>query len=127
MKFFKDIKLLLLRYFKINKKGLAKLIFGDSKLQSRSYTSIIDDWVAFNFVNQIVIVLTNINVQVKNIDFWAKIPVEQKIKFMEDVVILRCKDKSEMMMLIGNIGQDFAEAKGYIDGELFAHNLESYK
>jgi len=98
--------------------------FGKSKLHSLSYSSIIDSWVFLHFHGQTVIVLTNINVQAKNIEFWAKIPPEQKIKFVNDVSILKCKDRREMFKLLGNIGQDFADAKGYIDGIEVASNME---
>lgn len=99
--------------------------FGNTKLQGISYYEIIDQWVNCFFKNQYVIILTNVRVETKNIAFWAKLPNNYKIQFVEDVIILRCKDKSEIEMLVRNIEEEFAEAIGYANGTRCITNIDS--
>src|SRR5438445_100940 len=79
------------------------------KLVSFDYTEILSQWIYFKFPYDHVIVLSNINVQAKNIQFWAKIPQKEVPHFLKDIVILRCKDVSELVRLVDNIGPDFAD------------------
>lgn len=95
-----------------------------SKLQGASYLEMISEWVSFKYPKNHIIVLTDINVQAKNVQFWAKVPKTDMIHFVKDMVILYCQDKSEVIRLVENIPSTFAEAHGYSAGELITHNKE---
>lgn len=94
------------------------------KLFGVSYYDLICHWVNTVFKSEFVIVLTDINVQAKNIEFWSKVPVDKAVNFLQDVVVLRCKDRSEVIRLIENIPKEFAEAYGFAAGVFFIHNKD---
>jgi hypothetical protein len=94
------------------------------KLFGFDYPEILSQWIAFKYPREHIIVLLNINVQAKNIQFWAKVPQTDMKYFLQDTVILRCKDKSEVIRLVENIPPDFADAYGYSAGSLFTYNKE---
>lgn len=95
------------------------------KLTSMCYENIIVDWVRFKYPQKNLVVLLNVNVSVKNIYFWAKMPKKDAVHFLGDVVILMCKDKPEVFRLIENMGSDFADAYGFSSGEQIASNKEA--
>jgi len=94
------------------------------KLQGIDYIDIISEWVNTKYRFEHVIILININVQAKNIEFWANVPQTHAIQFLKEVVILKCKDKSELQRLVQNTGLDFAEAYGYSGGVRIIDNKE---
>lgn len=94
------------------------------KLMSASYENIIVDWVKLKYPQKNLVVLLNVNVSVKNIYFWAKMPKKDAVHFLGDVVILMCKDKPEVFRLIENMGSDFADAYGFSSGEQITSNKE---
>jgi hypothetical protein len=94
------------------------------KLSGFTYVTVLCEWVSVKFPLEHVIILTNINVEAKNIHFWAKVPKTDAIEFTNDVVVLRCTDTSEMWTLITNIGEDFADAYGFCAGKLTMTNKE---
>ena len=92
-----------------------------------SYVDVVAQWIKSHHSNKHIIALHNINVQAKNIDFWARVPKSDIQYFLEDVVLLICKDVPEMTRLIDNISEDFAEAYGYSKGVFVHSNVESLK
>jgi hypothetical protein len=72
-----------------------------------------------------IVVLTNINIEAKNLAFWAKVPLMEMPHFMKDVIILRCKDKTEAIRLVENITTDFASATAYSLGVSILSNEEA--
>ena len=82
------------------------LKFRFSKLESISYSSIIDEWIYLTFNNQIIIVLTYINVQAKNLEFWAKVPSKEKIKKNEDLFKLELTKTKDILKTLGDIKND---------------------
>ncbi len=95
-----------------------------SKLDGANYEDIISQWIFFKYPKNHIIVLTNINVDAKNIQFWAKVPKTDTLHFMKDVVILHCKDRTEVLRLIENIPSNFADAHGYSAGSLITYNKD---
>lgn len=95
-----------------------------SKLYGLDYSELITEWISKVYKFQHIIVLNNINVEAKNIQFWAKLPTTSRSPFLKDVVILRCTDKSEVMRLVENIPLEFADAHGYSAGSLITTNKE---
>jgi hypothetical protein len=98
----------------------------NNKLSGYDYLDILSFWVNKVYPYSHVILLTNINVEAKNIQFWAKVPTYQSPLFLKDIVVLLCKDQTEMMRLIRNIDTNFAEAYGFICGKLVSSNEEVY-
>lgn len=94
------------------------------KLRGLEYSDIVSQWVYLKFPFEHIIILSNINVEAKNIEFWAKVPKTEAIHFLKDIVLLRCKDISEMNRLINNIAPEFADAHGYSAGILITTNGE---
>jgi hypothetical protein len=92
------------------------------KLTGFDIGDLIPEWVKFKYPSEHLIVLTEVNVQAKNIQFWAKIPKTDSQFFLKDLVVLFCKDKSEVIRLVENIPRDFADAKGFSAGELLIDN-----
>lgn len=95
-----------------------------SKLKGLEYNDLISEWVALKHPVSHVVVLTNINVEARNIQFWAKVPKTDMIHFVKDLVVLQCKDKTEVIRLAENIPPNFADAQGYSAGILITHNKE---
>lgn len=104
----------------IEKQGFKKLLGFD-------YLDIISQWISLKFPVDHIIILLNINVEAKNVQFWAKIPQTEIGHFLKDTVVLRCKDESEMERLVSNIPPNFAEAYGYSCGNLITYNKEDYE
>jgi len=97
------------------------------KLVGFDYSTILVEWAKQKYPNQSLVILTNINVQAKSLEFWAKIPANSIGFFQKDVAILRCKDQTEMNTLIDNIPEEFADAIGigyYGKDEYFVSNGE---
>jgi hypothetical protein len=94
------------------------------KLTGLDLGDMIPEWVNFKYPSEHLIVLTEVNVQAKNIQFWAKVPKAESQFFLKDLVILFCKDKSEVIRLVENIPKDFADARGFSAGELIIDNKD---
>lgn len=95
-----------------------------SKLQGIEYNDVISEWVTLKYPLNHLIILTNINVEAKNIQFWAKVPKTDMIQFVKDLVILHCQDRSEVVRLAENIPISFADAHGYSAGSLIIYNKD---
>ena len=87
---------------------------------------IILDWARYKFSNEIVVILTDLDLTEKPSSFWDSIPYEKKIVFGKDVVVLRCKDLSQAKILVDSITPDFAEAFAFRDGELCYWSSDDY-
>lgn len=96
----------------------------NKKLTGFDYLDILHVWVKTEYSGAHIILLTDINVEAKNLEFWAKIPRGQALEFLKDVVVLFCKDRTELERLISNIGSNFASAYGFSDGDLILTNKD---
>jgi hypothetical protein len=94
------------------------------KLAGFDYLDILHVWVKSEYAGAHVIVLTEINAEAKDVEFWARIPKGQALEFLKDVVVLYCKDMSEIEKLVPSIGTKFATAYGFCDGNLVLTNKE---
>jgi hypothetical protein len=113
------------KYLEYRKQVLGEVGEEYRKLLGIDYSDIISQWVYLKFPFEHIIVLSNVNVEAKNIQFWARIPQTESIHFLKDLIILRCKDVSEMNRLIDNISHEFADASGYSAGVLITTNGET--
>lgn len=80
------------------------------KVDSISYDNLLRYWINNVLVDDFYVILSDINVSKKSTDFWLRIPKYSAIKFNEDVVVLRCKDKKEAIRLCESIDEHFAKA-----------------
>lgn len=94
------------------------------KLEGFDYLDILHVWVKSEYSGSHVVILTDVNTEAKDVEFWARIPKGQALEFLKDVIILNCKDKTELEKLVPSIGTKFATAYGFSDGELFLTNKE---
>lgn len=95
-----------------------------AKLQGFEIEELLAQWIGLKHPKEHIIVLTDINVQAKNIQFWARVPKTDMQFFLKDIVVLHCKDKTEVLRLLENIPAKFAEAYGFSAGLPIAHNKE---
>lgn len=103
-------------------KDLEDEVKPQSKLLGFDQEEILSQWVYLKFPFDHIVILTDINVEAKNIQFWAKVPSFERQQFLKDVVVARYKDKSEVEKLVDNIAPEFASAFGYSGGMLFTYN-----
>jgi hypothetical protein len=73
-----------------------------------------------------VVALLNINLTAKDLSFWANVPRESVRHFLKDIVILHCKDESQVKELTLKVGKNFADAYGFSKGVLIINNTEDY-
>jgi hypothetical protein len=88
-----------------------------------SYKNLISSWVRINFDGEYILVLTDIDLSKKPSLFWENIPYIRKMAFTEEVVILKCKDSSQMQNIVDSIESSFATAWGYRNGILVSTNV----
>ena len=75
-------------------------------------------WSARLWPNEYLVCLTNVNPKAKGPKFWAMIDQAKRTELLQDVVILCCKDKTEMENLLNSIDRSFAVAFGMLNGEI---------
>jgi hypothetical protein len=98
---------------------------GTPKLTGFDNLDILSVWVNAKYSGCNIVLLTDINVEAKDLEFWARIPKGQAMEFLKDIVILRCKDKTEIKKLIPSIGSKFALAYGFSNGKLILSNKDA--
>ena len=98
--------------------------FGE-KVNGHSWIEILCVWVNVTYSMRDVVVLYNVNVSAKGVSFWAKIPREKIEDLMQDVIVLRCKDRAEVFRLISSIPPSFADACGFVAGRFIGTNEET--
>lgn len=97
-----------------------------AKVEGFFFTEIIQDWVRFNYPEQTIVVLRDLDLGAKSIDFWRKMPKHHRLEFTKDMVILFCNTDKEMSDLIHSIESSFGEAMGFKNGELVSWNSEQF-
>jgi hypothetical protein len=97
-----------------------------AKLNGFDFEEVISQWVYLKYPREHLIILVNINVEAKNIQFWAKVPKTDSKHFLKDLVVLYCKDKTEVLRLVDNIPVEFAEAYGFSAGCMITFNREGF-
>lgn len=106
--------------------GSTRASIKSGSIMGFSNNDIILDWVRYKFSNEIVVVLTELNLTKKSSSFWDSIPYDKKVVFGKDVVVLRCKDLSQAKILVDSITPSFAEAFAFRDGELCYWSSDDY-
>ncbi len=86
-------------------------------------SEVIGKWSSQIWVNEIVVILTDINFAGKERTFWNTLTAHQRTQFIKDVVVLKCRDKNEASELVTSISPDFATATTYLNGKVLFNNL----
>lgn len=94
------------------------------KIEAYSWVEVLSTWVKHAHPSEHVIVLTNLEASAKGVSFWARLPRDRVDDLLQDVVVLRCKDKPEVFRLIDSIPPAFAEAYGFSAGQILETNFE---
>lgn len=93
-----------------------------SKMSGFSLSEVIELWSARLWVNEFIVVLTDINPGAKGPGFWSRLTRDQRTSLGEDVVVLRCKDRSELTHLVDSTDPTFACAMGLLNGTTLCTN-----
>jgi hypothetical protein len=89
---------------------------------------VLPQWTARTWPNEHVICLVDVDLVAKGPKFWAMLNPAQRLELYKDVVVLRCKDKTEMQTLVESISSNFAKAFALFNGEMLATNyLKDYE
>jgi len=99
----------------------ASVSAGD-KLYGFSVLDLIQYWSARLWMNQYVVILLDVNLGSKGPEFWSRLTRDQKESLNNDIVVLRCKDKTELLHLTDSIDPSFATAYGLLNGTLLVSN-----
>lgn len=102
--------------------ALIKLSSGEGLLYGFDYEDVLCQWSSRLFVNEHIVILTDINYGAKGSEFWNRLSKKQNIHFHKDIVILKCNDYSEMERVVGFVDEEFAMAWGVLNGEILMDN-----
>lgn len=87
-----------------------------------SIEELIKCWSKHNWQNQYIVVLTDVDQNAKGADFWSKLPQARRLTFVEEVVVLKCEDRSKVISLLECIEPSFASATGLVNGCVIGYN-----
>lgn len=96
------------------------------KIVGYSEDELLHFWVKTKFSHNTVIVLRNVNVELKNTIFWKSVDVFARKQLLKDVVLLFFYYKEEARKVFQSIAPEFAEALLFDKGELIALNNENF-
>lgn len=75
------------------------------------------------YPGEYVVVLADIDLSSKDDAFWRKLPKDKAAQFTKDFVVLRCKDRAQMLDISTSTEPGFASAYAFQDGILVDTNL----
>jgi hypothetical protein len=94
------------------------------KVYGYSDNQIFQEWAAMAFRHNIVVILKNINYELKPAYFWSAIPPRQVKELKKDVVVLFFNRMEDAKKIFTSIHAEFAEAYLYKYGTLENSNNE---
>jgi hypothetical protein len=104
-------------------RALLKLGKSYSRMQGFDlHEEVLPQWAARTWPNEHVICLVDIDIQAKGPKFWSMLTPAQRSELYKDVVVLRCKDKTEMQHLVESISPSFARAYAVVNGDIIDTN-----
>ena len=83
---------------------------------------VIPFWSSRIWPNEYLVCLTDVNPKSKGPKFWALLDSKKRSSLLKDVVVLRCKDLTEMEVLLDSIDISFAKAFGVLNGAILECN-----
>lgn len=106
-------------------RALIKFSSGTGKLHGFELTEeILPQWSARLWPNEFIVCMFNVNPMAKGPKFWSMLDKFKRSELLKDVVILRCKDKTEMETLLDAIDVNFASAISLFNGQLQGSNSQ---
>lgn len=94
------------------------------KVYGYTEAEVFNDWASWSFMRNIVVVLKNINYELKPNYFWASIAPRQRKELKKDVVVLFFNHYDEAKRIFDSIHAEFADAYLYKNGKIQATNNE---
>lgn len=95
------------------------------KVKGYSIKEVLYQWVEHAFRNDIVIVLTDINVEMKSTNFWRSIPVIERRELLKDFPVLFFPDIHKARSVLTSLNEDFATAYLFDRGKLVGVNFDT--
>lgn len=97
------------------------------KNKIRGYTdhNIFLAWIEREFRHSIVVVLHNVNVEMKNTRFWKSMDPVSRRELLKDTSVLFFYDEKEAEKVARSIVPEFAEAYMFVNGRLKYNNNET--
>lgn len=104
--------------------GYKRILYNNSgKIAGVSFESIMGPWLAINMPHESVIILRNIDISKKGIEFWIKLSRDSVFPFIgKEFVILRCKDEDSAEEILRSIPTNFADAISFVDSSPVSYN-----
>jgi hypothetical protein len=93
-----------------------------NKLEGFSYEEILGQWVRSNYPHESIVVLKDMNVEERDLSFWARIPKDKLEYIQKDVIVLRCGSKEKACEIVDSVESNFAEAFAFSGGILVSLN-----
>lgn len=104
-------------------RALLQASTGDGKVHGFDLIrELLPEWSARIWPNEFLVCLCHIDPAARSQRFWSMLKKEQITEMLKDVVVLRCKDLTEMETLIESIDRNFADAVGVCNGRLLLTN-----
>lgn len=86
---------------------------------------VLSSWIKKEFRHNTVIVLRNVNVEMKSTSFWKSVDVFTRKELLKDVPVLLFSDKVDAAYVLGSIPSEFADAYLFHLGELEDSNNDN--
>ena len=83
---------------------------------------VLADYCKLRYPHSTVVVLYDIDCTKKDGTFWSRLPAKRAVEFSKDVVCLVCKDRDQMLSVMGNIPVAFATAIAVDSGAMIDCN-----
>lgn len=106
--------------------AMIKLSTGVGRMYGFDLKDIVGNWSARIWLNEYIVFLNIHDPAEKGPDFWSRLSTKQCESLQKDCVILKCNDRSEMVTLVDSVDYNFAEATGYLNGEVLLTNESHY-
>ncbi len=114
---YKDIKSIrLIPPISHNSNGNTEPCSAVDKITGVDIRDLIFSWVNLHAMEGFYLALYDINVENKSANFWLNLPGPKKMILLNEVVVLRCKDKREVRTLQESIDPDFAKTMCFYNG-----------
>lgn len=105
---------------------ITKVSTSSDKMIGFSFRETLAHWSAKMFPNEHLVILIEPDPRRKGPAFWSRLSPTQRIHMMNDVVVLRCKDETEMNSLLWSIDPQFSDAMAILNGDVINSNDECW-
>jgi hypothetical protein len=100
----------------------------NQRVEGYHFDELLSSFRSAKYPDENIVILHDLNLEMKGSEFWNKIPKDQIEELMHDVVILHCDNPEAVEKLVRGISPKFAHAYGYRnDGRYVQPNLEEFE